>query len=119
MDARDFHALAMRLAAGNTPAEHRTAVGRSYYAIFNVAADLLREFGFRIGRGAAAHGEAQKCLYNSGDAEIAHVASELGVLHAVRNRADYQLDKGDVEFPTNATQAADLAGELIASLDRA
>jgi len=118
MNARDFHELAVRLAAGNSAAEHRAAVGRSYYAVFNVA-DLLREFGFRVGRGAAAHGEVQKCLYNSGDADITHVASELGVLHALRNRADYQLDKGDVEFPANATQSVDLAVELIAILDRA
>ena len=118
MNPRDFHALAMGLAAGTTPAEHRTAVGRSYYAVFNVAADLLREFGFRIGRGAAAHGEVQKCLYNSGNPEVAYVASELGVLHSWRNRADYQLDKGDVEFPINATQAVELAGELISVLDR-
>src|SRR4249919_133567 len=118
MNPRDFHALAVHMAAGNTPAEHRTAVGRSYYAVFNVAADWLREFGFRVGRGAAAHGEVQKCLYNSGNSEIVHVASELGVLHALRNRADHQLDKGDVEFPINATQSADLAGELISTLDR-
>lgn len=68
MDPRDFHALAVRLATGTAPAaaDCRTAISRAYYAVFNVAAEHLRGMGFPIGKGAAAHGEVQKCLANGG-----------------------------------------------------
>jgi hypothetical protein len=118
MNPRDFHVLAIHLAAGNSAAEHRTAVGRSYYAVFNVAADLLRSILVRISRGPAAHGEVQKCLANCGNPEVARVAGEMGNLHSWQNRADYQLDKLDVESAMNATEAADLAGQLIKAPDR-
>src|SRR5271163_4382234 len=73
MDPRDLLDLARKLALGATAADRRTAVGRSYYAVFNVAAEHLRTLGFRISRGAAAHGEVQKCLSNSGDSALANV----------------------------------------------
>lgn len=123
MDPRDFHRLAAKLASGPTTnlsaAECRTAISRSYYAVFNVAAEQLRKLGFPVGKGAAAHGEIQKCLANSGDAALAAVASDLGDLHASRNRADYQLDKPDVEKAVNAQAVAALAGNLIQALDGA
>jgi hypothetical protein len=118
MNPREFQRLAIHLASGNSPAECRTAIGRSYYAVFNVSADLLRSLNIRIVRGPAAHSEVQNCLFNGGDPDVARVASELGELHSLRNRADYQLDKADAESATNATLAADLAGELIGTLDR-
>jgi hypothetical protein len=119
MDPRDFHSLALRLvsSASATAADCRTAVGRSYYAVFNVAADHLRRQGFRIGKGAAAHGEVQKCLSNSGEPVLATVASELNDLHTSRNRADYQLGPGDVENPAIARNVAAMAGRLIQYLD--
>ena len=119
MDPRDFHTLASRLAAGTTPAEYRTAIGRSYYAAFNVAAELLRNLGFPLGRGAAAHGEVQRCLSNAGDPAVAAVAAGLGQLHSRRNRADYQLDNPDVETSKNAMAAVSQAGAMITSLDQA
>ena len=119
MDPRNFHSLAVRLVAGASAAaaECRTAVGRSYYAVFNVAADHLRQQGFVIGKGAAAHGEVQKCLSNSGDPTLATVASELNDLHTIRNRADYQLGPGDVENLAFARNTAAMAGRLIQYLD--
>jgi hypothetical protein len=119
MDPRDFHSFAARLVAGASVAavECRTAVGRSYYAVFNVAADHIRLLGFRIGKGAAAHGEVQKCLSNSGESALATVASELNDLHTSRNRADYQLGPGDVENVAIARNIAAMAGRLIQYLD--
>ena len=119
MDPREFHALAGRLAAGGAAAERRTAIGRSYYAVFNVAAEHLRNIGFSISRGAAAHGEIQKCLINSGDAAVAAVASNLTDLHSSRNRADYHLEKVDVEKRGTALGAVTLSGQMIQSLDTA
>lgn len=119
MDPRDFLTLADRLSAGTTAAEHRTAIGRSYYALFNVAADTLRQLGFHVRRSASAHGEVQLCLHNSGDPEVQAVASELGDLHSWRNRADYQLGKSDVEEAFNAATLVRIARGSIRSLDAA
>lgn len=120
MDPRDFHVLAARLAtATRGAAEARTAIGRSYYAVFNVGAEWLRQLGVFVGKGAAAHGEVQKCLSNSGHADVELVASRLNSLHSRRNRADYQLDKTDVEDATEAHIVVTQAAEMIAVLDGA
>src|SRR5687768_16776608 len=109
MDPRDFITLAARLAAGSSASECRTAISRSYYAVFNVGAAHLRDLGFAVGKGAAAHGEVQKCLSNSGLADAVVVGSELNDLHSSRNRADYQLERPDVENPANAQTTVALA----------
>lgn len=119
MDPHDFHSLAERLAGGATAAEYRTAVSRAYYAAFNVGAAHLRNLGFVIGRGAAAHSEVQRCLANAGDPAVAAAASDLGDLHSSRNRADYQLDRVDVEKAANASAVVALAADLIRTLDEA
>lgn len=117
MNPRDFQSLAARFAVGTAPSELRTAVSRSYYAVFNVGAEILRSLGFPIGKGAAAHGEVQKCLGASGDPAIVAVSSELNDLHASRNRADYQLDRTDIERPATVRAIVTQAGELIRVLD--
>jgi hypothetical protein len=117
MDPRDFIALAARLAAGSSASECRTAISRSYYAVFNVGAAHLRDLGFSVGKGAAAHGEVQRCLSNSGLSDVVLVGSELNNLHSSRNRADYQLERPDVERPANAQAIVALARNLIQTLD--
>jgi hypothetical protein len=119
MDPRDFDTLARKLSTGATAAERRTAIGRSYYAVFNVAAEHLRALGFPIGKGAAAHGEIQKCLSNSGDKAVTAVASDLSDLHSLRNRADYQLDRADVDKPATVLAVVESASDLIRTLDNA
>jgi hypothetical protein len=119
MDPRDFHQLAARLAAAGGAAEARSAISRAYYAVFNVAAQSLRQLGFAVGRGAAAHGEVEKCLSNSGDADAQQVGSRLSVLHSRRNRADYQLDKSDVEDAREARVVVGQASDMIRALDTA
>ena len=117
MDPRDFHALAVRLCASGSAADLRTAVSRSYYAVFNVGASHLRSMGFPIGKGAAAHGEVQKCLNNSGDLTVITVATELNGLHGGRNRADYQLDRPEPENRSNVLGIVTLAADAIRVLD--
>jgi hypothetical protein len=117
MDPRDFQFLAARLASGATSAERRTAVSRAYYAAFNVGAALLRGLGVTVGKGPAAHGEVQRCLANAGHADLAAAASQLGDLHTERNRADYQLDRTDVERPSKAAAVAQQAADMIATMD--
>jgi uncharacterized protein (UPF0332 family) len=119
MNPRDFQVLASSLAAGGTPAASRAAISRAYYAAFNVGAELLRGMRFSLGRGAAAHGEVQRCLANSGDVEVAAAASELHSLHSQRIRADYQMDRTDVENRRIAVDVARQAGSIIRILDDA
>ena len=116
MDPRSFQTLAVQLAGGDA-AHRRTALSRSYYALFNTAAAHLKSMGFRVGRGAAAHGEVQHCLANCGDAEVVAISAELNELHRVRNRADYQIDRADIEHPGFVTQTVAHAGEQIRALD--
>jgi hypothetical protein len=119
MNPRAFHTLAQRLSPGPAAADCRTAVSRAYYATFNVGAEILRGLGFRVRKGAAAHGEIYHCLSNSGDPAVEDAASELNDLHGLRNRADYQLESQDVERPAVVTKIVATAGAVIRVLDEA
>jgi hypothetical protein len=119
MNPRDYQAFAERLMAVPTPsaADCRSAISRTYYACFNVGAEWLRASGFPIGRGAGAHGEVRHCLNNCGDPEVAAASSKLSDLHTERNRADYQLDRLDVERPKDARATVQKAATVIRALD--
>lgn len=119
MDPRDFLTQANRLVSGATPADCRTAIGRAYYAAFNVAAAHLRDIGIPIGKGPAGHGEVRLCLANSGDPAVADTALEIRDLHGPRIRADYQMNPSDVERPGSARTSVDLAAAVIQTLDSA
>jgi hypothetical protein len=115
--ARAFLTQAERLVTSPHAADCRTAISRAFYAVFHVAAAHLRQTGFPIGRGAAAHGEVLRCPANSGEPSVSDVASELSDLHSARNRADYQLDRLDVEQPETARPFVDMADVIIKDLD--
>lgn len=121
MNPRAYQELAERLVAGAAPssADCRAAISRAYYAAFNVGAELLRGAGFPVGRGAGAHGEVRHCLANSGDPNVALAASHLGDLHTLRNRADYHMDRRDLERPVEARAGVQLAAAIIRTLDAA
>jgi hypothetical protein len=57
-------------------------------------------------------------LSNCGNREIARVAYQLSDLHSARNRADYRLDRKDIEQPAMAQAIAAQAGAMIAVLDQ-
>src|SRR5438552_6773642 len=97
MNPREFQKLAVRLSATAGSAERRTAISRSYYAAFNVAASHLRAMKFPIAKGAAAHGEVRHCLANSGNIDVIQTANSLREMHAHRIRADYELERQDIE----------------------
>ena len=122
MNPRDYQALAARLLSGPgspAPADCRAAISRAYYAAFNVAAELLRSMGLPVGRGAAAHGEVRHCLSNAGDADALSAANALADLHTQRNRADYQMDRPDVERPVRAGDLVRQAAAAIQMMDAA
>src|SRR4051812_16615698 len=113
MDPREFHGLALELSRRQQPASSRAAVGRSYYAAFNVAAEMLRRWNIPVVRSAAGHGEIIRYLFNSGDAALAEVIVKLDVLRKRRNVADYDLSVSDVENPKTAQSVAATAKHLI------
>ena len=118
MNPRDLCQLATRLVDGGSPAELRAAISRAYYAVYLVAAEHLEAMNFRISKGPAGHGEVQHHLNNSGDMDLQHVSSQLGELHGKRIRADYQLDRQDVENPKTARALVAQASQMIETLDR-
>ena len=88
MDPRAFHTLAQRLSPGPAAADCRTAVSRAYYATFNVGAEILRGLGFRVRKGAAAHGEIYHCLSNGGDpAVVTKIVATAGAVIRVLDEA--------------------------------
>lgn len=121
MNPRSYQEFAERLMAAPrpNPAECRAAISRSYYACFNVGAEWLRSLGFPVGKGGAAHGEVRHCFNNSGIVSVTEAAHQLADLHMQRNRADYHLDRSDVERATVASALVQTAAAVIQSLDAA
>ena len=103
---------------GNTPAELQSAIGRAYYAAYNVGFETLREMGFHISRGPGGHGKVRHHLSNSGNTEFKSIASQLQALHTKRIHADYRMDRRDVETQKTARTLVEQANRLIQTLDR-
>jgi uncharacterized protein (UPF0332 family) len=118
MNPREFHVLADNLASGATPAEYRSAISRAYYAAFHVGVETLVALGFRVSRGGAGHGEVARCFDNSVIPETINAARELSNLHRLRIRADYHLDRVDVETASVAMSAVLQSQSIIATFDR-
>jgi hypothetical protein len=115
MNGRDFLPLAIRLAAGPTEADWRTAVDRAYYAAFHAARDLLASLRFAVPQSERAHAYLYVRLYNSGDAQVRQAAVDLHVLRAHRNGADYEPQR---PFRRSwAPNDIQLAGQVIRVLD--
>jgi hypothetical protein len=113
----EFQNLALRLAANSSAAELRTAISRAYYAVFLLAYQFIRELGFSVGQGSQAHGEIRNRLGNSGDVEVQRVGSQLSDLHNKRIRADYHLDRVDVENQKTVQAVVQQSGKLIQILE--
>ena len=119
MDPRGFQQIAVRLCAGVEPAELRSAVGRAYYAAFNVAAAMLRSWNVPVAQSAAGHGEVLRYLGNSGDADLVAVGHKLGTLRSRRNTADYDLSARDVEDAKTVRSLVETARRMIDTMDQA
>jgi uncharacterized protein (UPF0332 family) len=70
----------------------RSAVSRSYYALFHESRDFLKELQIPCSRGPQAHGEVRSRLNNCGDQQMQEVSRLLAQLHKERLLADYDLD---------------------------
>jgi hypothetical protein len=118
VDPREFHRLAESLCAGTgAAAELRCAVGRAYYAAYNVAATMLRDCGVAIPRNAGGHGEALRYLGNSGDPDLTAAGHKLATLRSRRNAADYDLTNAVVEDAKTVRSLVETAGRVIESMD--
>jgi uncharacterized protein (UPF0332 family) len=118
MDAVDFILLAGKLAASANAHEAvcRTAVSRSYYGAFHLAAAFLAELGFFAPRTANVHVFVQHHLTGSGQPSACTAASLLSDLHAARNRADYQLSNPKAGTHAVAKWCVELAHEIRTAL---
>ncbi len=103
MDPESFQRFAEATVKGGRPVDCRVAIGRAYYAIFNVAADLLRNAGCTIGFGADAHGKVpQHLLSVTADPAVAKAGSWIGEMKGVRNKADYRMAETLIEYSPTA-----------------
>ena len=118
MNPRDFQLIAMELLRGNRAVDFRTAIGRSYYAAYNVAVEILKGMDFTISEGPQGHGEVRNRLHNSGDQDVEAMASELAELRGKRIDADYRLQRRAVENGKTAQTLVTQADKMIQIMDR-
>ena len=119
MNPKEFQHLALRLAEhGAFPSEFRTAISRSYYAVFNLGVILLKELGFTIPNNQYAHEEVRRHFNNSGDNDLIELAAKIDDLRTQRNHADYDLDMHDVENKKNAKLYVHSAERLIKTMEK-
>jgi uncharacterized protein (UPF0332 family) len=93
MKAEDFLVLARFLAAESTEAAWRSAVSRSYYAMFHVGRQLMEDLGFTIPHADQAHRYLVLRLSNSGNQQVIAAGRQFDVLRRDRNQADYDFHR--------------------------
>jgi len=97
MDPNEFLRLGEELVERRTPLGCRAAIGRAYYGAFNMTASLMRNAGIKVAGGPKAHQQMWQDLLNCGIQELRIPGSQLGDLHGMRRRADYEMDNPDPE----------------------
>ncbi len=120
MDPRAFRDLAIDLVTSQRAgaAYFRAAIGRAYYASFHVASDTLAKLGFPPARNSKGHTQVVRLLAQSGENRLQVVGGLLGDLYTKRLRADYQLDKPDVENLNSGKAAVETSIAIIDDLER-
>ncbi len=92
MDPRAFLELAAILKDGGNEASWRTSIGRSYYALFNLAARFINDNIAALSNSAEDHKKVYHYLNNCGIENVQDIASSLNSLRDNRNDADYKMD---------------------------
>ena len=106
MNPELFLSMAQTLkSTAGRPEFYRTAIGRAYYAAYNVGIQVLDSFGIRLKSGPGGHGELQQCLGACGDSDCVRISDRLRTLHSRRIRADYRMNDGPSETPDEAEAA--------------
>lgn len=119
MNPRDYRDLASKLAAkaDTTSAELRTAVSRAYYALFNVAVELLQKMRVKHVGGWEAHRLIPDALRFSGNRDLSIAAGELVDIRKMRWAADYDMGDDVVEHNRTVQKIAARAKQAIKKLD--
>ncbi len=94
-------------------AECRCAIGRAYYAAYNVAVDFLDRIGFATTNSHNCHQAVQYALNQSGNASLRDVSTFLNVLHTERRLADYEMRNTRPEGVEHADRMVRLAEKAI------
>jgi hypothetical protein len=112
----DFISLAGRLAAGQNPSPviHRTVINRAYYGAMHLARQFLASIQVPFDERHNIH----FFLCNSGHHEAEEAGKILEGLLDRRMRADYRLERADVESANFAQYAVEMAHEFRSYLDR-
>jgi len=101
MTGREFLKASEYLLKRREEATLRSAISRSYYALFHESRTFLSALQLPCSRGPQAHGEVRHRLNNCGDQQMLEVARLLAQLHKQRLTADYELeDKSFVDTNT-------------------
>lgn len=113
VDGREFLRFAAALLSVNgDEAVARTAVGRACRAVYHIGRCLVESGGGHVSRGPAGHKQLADLLGR--DDEI--LVGALDRLRRFRNAADYDAELA-IDATTMATDAEDIAAELISVID--
>lgn len=120
MDPREFQTLASQLIDNQSPshAALRTAVSRSYFAVYLAGFQILRGMSITLPKGSEAHQRVRIYLHNSGDKEVEGVGSQLSILQGQRVDADYHLRYLGIENAKTVETIVTKAKQMIETLDR-
>jgi uncharacterized protein (UPF0332 family) len=86
-----FQDTAERLAGGTTEGDWRSAVSRTYYAVFHYFRKFFLAHGVNVGQGGQSHFDLYTGLANCGYAPVENLGRQLDLLRSDRVKADYNL----------------------------
>jgi uncharacterized protein (UPF0332 family) len=118
MKSTEFLDLAKKLLSKDSPANIRTAISRSYYAVHHFGSKALSDMGFHINEGPSGHGDVWNRFLNSGNSEIKSVGSSLATLHSHRRKADYKLEDKEIETLNTAKFQVILAEQALGKMKK-
>jgi uncharacterized protein (UPF0332 family) len=87
----DFQDTADRLAQGPTEGDWRSAVSRTYYAVFHYFRSFFLTYGVNVGQGGQSHFNLYTGLANCGHTSAETLGRQLDLLRSDRVKADYNL----------------------------
>lgn len=121
MVARDFLELAKQLAQEDKPAELRSALGRAYYALFNLAVECQQALGFPLHTGNTSGKNHSLVRDRFGDVvtdDVLTLYRDMRDLHDMRKCADYDLADSDVEDMETVKAHVEIAEEAISLVEK-
>ena len=87
----DFQDTAERLALGQTEGDWRSAVSRTYYAVFHYFREFFLTHGIDVGRSAQSHNSLSSGLLNCGLPSVVPFGRRFDFLRTDRTAADYNF----------------------------